>query len=137
MAEENIEQPSEEPTFEQMSNDPTFTEEDLKAELNRYAKALEEEYETNVVAEPENIAEYTTNFFKGNAHSAAAQIVYLAINADSESVRLNAAKFVVQIAREKEEADADPIGNLIAKLKTNKNVKVPASEEGKTLDSSE
>lgn len=102
----------------QESTDP-LTEASLQQHLNKYRQALESEYVVEVEKTPENVAELTTAFFKNNAAHAAAQIAWLAMNADSESVKLNAAKFIIQSANADAEADGDPIKDLLKQLTNN------------------
>jgi len=93
-----------------------LTDESLQEKLNQYSLALQQEYETKTEVAPENIEEYTRDFFKKNIHMAAAQIVWLAGNASKESTKLNAAKYVVEAALAEGRADGDPIKELLRSL---------------------
>jgi len=93
-----------------------LTEEKLQEELNKYAQALAQEFEAQVVEAPENCEEYTRDFFKKNLPAAAAQIVFLSNNAYSESVKLNAAKFVVTEALANTKQDGDPVKQFLKQL---------------------
>jgi len=96
-----------------------LTQEKLQAELQAYSAALREEYETKSQATPENVEEYTREFFKKNVHAAAAQIVYLSHSAESESIRLRAAQTVVTEALKDARAEGDPIKSILAGLSAN------------------
>jgi hypothetical protein len=97
-----------------------LTQEGLQEKLNAYHKALSEEFAVKAKAAPENTEEYTREFFKDNVHLAAAQIVWLAGNAESESVKLNACKTIVTEALADARADGDPIKDIINGLKAKK-----------------
>ena len=98
-----------------------LTQAKLQETLNAYASALQEEFKASTAQHPENVEEYTRDFFKKNVHSAAAQIVYLSNNAFSESVRLRAASMVVTEALKDSRADGDPIRDLLNELASNDN----------------
>lgn len=119
-------------SFEQMSSDPEFTEEDLRLELAKYSKALKEEFETSIAAEPENVAEHSQTYFKAHVPSAIAQLVWLANNAESETVRMNASKYVFEQASKKEEADKDPVSALLRKLVNNDKKPQPTGGDSPT-----
>lgn len=104
--------------FEELMADDGLTEEKLQAKLEQYQTAIQQEYEIATQKSPENVDEYTTKFFRDNTPLAAAQIVWLAHNADSESVRANLLKYIIEQAKEIENASGDPIKDLIASLKT-------------------
>lgn len=106
------------PDFEKMMADPELTEENLQATLNKYANAIRSEFEeaTKEQEDLSRVEEYTRDFFKKNIHSAAAQIVWLSNNAESESVRLKAATTVLHEALADSRADGDPIKNLLNEL---------------------
>jgi len=90
----------------------------LQKELAAYQAAIKQEYELSKSGIPENVEEITRDFFKANAASAAAQIVWLSNNAHSESTRLAAAKTVIAEALADARADGDPIKDLLKELKT-------------------
>ena len=110
-----------------MMNDDELTQESLQSKLNEYHKAFAEEFEEKTKAAPENVEEYTRDFFKENIHMAAAQIVWLAGNAESESIRLNASKTIVTEALADASADGDPIKDIINGLKAKKATSTPSS----------
>lgn len=93
-----------------------LTEASLQQKLNEYSAALKQEYETKTAASPENLEEFTRDFFKKNVHSMAAQVVWLANNAESESVQLSACKYGIGLAFAQSEEDGDPIKNLLKEL---------------------
>lgn len=94
-------------------------EEDAEAVLANYALALQQEYETKVEAAPDNVQEHTKEFFQKKAHTAAAQIAYLADHAESETVKLNANKFILIQAFADEESEKNPLAELLKGLKKN------------------
>lgn len=90
-----------------------------------YAQALREEFEREDVQNQEighledpasNVEKYTKRFFRENLPDAAAQVVWLMGNSQSDSVRLKAATYVINIAREDAVADGDPLKDLLTKL---------------------
>lgn len=98
-------------------------EETLQRKLHEYHAALRSEFEaTNVaeLAEPEKAEVETREFFKKNVPHAAAQIAWLAQNADSETVKLNASKYVIEKAFKDSEADGDPVTALLKELTAEK-----------------
>ena len=111
--------------LDKLAESGDLTRETLQEELQRYTKAYQQEFETSTKIDPDNVGEYTTDFFRKNVHQAAAQIVWLAANAESESVRGNMAKYVI----EKATADSDREGNPIAALL--KKLQEPVAEETK------
>lgn len=104
-----------------------LTQENLQSKLNEYHKAFAEEFETKTKAAPENVEQYTRDFFKENIHMAAAQIVWLAGNAESESVRLRACSTIVSEALQDARASGDPIKDIINGLKAKKTQGTPTS----------
>jgi len=104
-----------EPNIPEDPNDPV-TPENLQEKLAAYQQAIKEEFEVSSEADPENIEEYTRDFFKKNIHIFAAQIAHLAIAADSETVRLNASKYGIEAALADSRADGDPMRDLLAEL---------------------
>lgn len=113
-------------SFDEMASDPEFTDEDVKRELASFAEALRQEFEEKQHAQPENVAQHTQEYFKANSPHAIAQIVWLSIHAESETVRMNASKYIVEKAISKEEADKDPVSALLRKLAGNDKNKQPA-----------
>lgn len=93
--------------------------EDPEAALAAYALALQQEYETKTAIAPDNVEEHTKEFFKANIVYASAQIVFLAMHAESETVRLNASKYIHTKALEVESSEKDPVKAIIAQLQRN------------------
>lgn len=115
--------------YERLRNDPELTTEMIKEELSRYEKALEEEMMVKAEAEPENIERHTSHFFKENAHFAAAQVVWLAMHAESETVRGNMSKYILDTAYKVEKENQDPIANIIEGLQKNDKKPQPANRD--------
>lgn len=105
------------------------TSENVHQYLNEYAAAMRSEFEDKTKATPDNVEAYTTDFFKSNIHAAAAQIVFLATNSDSDSVKLRASQFIIERALTDGRADGDPIKDLLKKL-TPAPAKQPAEING-------
>jgi hypothetical protein len=94
-----------------------LTEADLQRELQNYQKALLSEFELrNNPEEVEKVDQEVKLFFRKNVSVAMAQIVYLAGSAESETVRLNSSKYIIELAREAEKEDEDPIADIIKSL---------------------
>jgi hypothetical protein len=96
-----------------------LTKESLQEELNKYVEAFQQEYETASQEQPENVEEFTRDFFKKNVPAAAAQIVWLANAAESENVRASMSKYVIEAAMATANADGDPIKELLSSLSKN------------------
>jgi hypothetical protein len=104
------------PDFDELDK-KDLTEESLQEELNKYRKAYQEEFESTVSNEGlENIEEYTREFFKKNITTAAAQIVFLSGNGETDSIKLRASKMVVDLALADAAADGDPIKQFLKSL---------------------
>lgn len=88
-------------------------------ELHAYREAIEQEYQTKVANAPDDVDALTRDFFKKNAVAAAAQIVYLSQNAESETVRGSMSKYVIEKAVEDADKDGDPIRKLLEGLQDN------------------
>lgn len=106
--------------FNDMMNDPELTQETLQKKLNDYSAAIRQEFEESTKADPNNYEEYTRDFFKKNIHSMAAQVVWLANNSDSDSVRLSACKYGIDMALAQSKEDGDPIKALLSELTSGK-----------------
>jgi hypothetical protein len=106
-------------SFDELMADDELTPESLQSQLNQYAEAIRQEYQLSTEVDPENVSEYTTDFFRKNVHAAAAQIVWLSTNAYSESVRGNMSKYIIEKATADSDAAGDPIKDLLAKLTKN------------------
>lgn len=112
-------EPKEPRPFEELMADDALTEAGLQAELEKYREALRGEYEVATTKNPDNIIELTRDFFKNNSSEAAAQVVWLMCHADSETVRLSAAKYVIDHGAVDAKVDGDPIKDLLTKLQAN------------------
>lgn len=95
---------------------PELTEESLQQKLQKYHQAFEQEFNESVKSEPDKVTEQTLDYFKKEVPSAAAQIVWLAHNAESESVRKDCLKFVIQQGLSDARKDGDPIKKLMEEL---------------------
>lgn len=115
--------------FDRLNNNPDLTEEMVKAELSAYQQALEAEFKLKTDVDPDNVNEYTQEFFKANAYSAAAQIVHLANFAESETVRASMSKYIVEAARDDEKGSENPLNAILEGLKKNDKNRQPANRE--------
>jgi hypothetical protein len=106
--------------FERLMGDDDLTPEKLQTELNKYKEAYQQEYESSIESDPENIEEYTQEFFRSNVHLAAGQIMHLAMNADSETVRASCSKFVLDMALKESMASGDPVREMLKQLSKQK-----------------
>jgi hypothetical protein len=98
------------------------------AEMRRkYSDALQQEFAREQELDPNdgltglddpvsNVEKYTRKFFRQNLPDAAAQIVWLSANSDSDSIRLRASQFIVKEALEDARAEGDPIRDLLQSL---------------------
>lgn len=120
---------TDEDDFSKLTSDPNLTEEKLRAEMLKYEKAFEEEMNVLAESDSENISEYTSNFFKANAHFAAAQVVWLAMHAESETVRGSMSKYILESAHKVEKENQDPVANIIEGLKKNDGKPQPLNRE--------
>lgn len=108
--------------------EPDFEVDDkaVQAEMQRYAKAVEEEFARSEAANREpNIVDTTRSFFKKHVDIAAAQVLYLAVHSTSDSVKLNASKLIITEALADARAAGDPIKDLLAELQMNDPATVP------------
>lgn len=108
--------PNDTSEYDKLYSDPDLTPEKLNDKLNDYARAYQQEFETRTQAQPEDVELHTRDFFKRNVHCAAAQVVWLSSNADSETVRLNASKAILAYAFEDAKNDGDPFKQLMREL---------------------
>lgn len=113
-------QPESEPKgfdeLDKMADSGELTAQSLQQELAKYRQAYEEEFEAQSKIAPENCEQHLTDFFKKNLPELACQVIWLAHNAQSESVRLSAIKFGIGQALADAQHDGDPIKDLISKL---------------------
>src|SRR5665213_3571418 len=123
-------------SFEELSalaDEGKLTRESLQGQLDAHSRALREEFELSTKETPEtdNLEKFTKDFFKSHLHSAAAQIVHLANNADSETVRLSSSKYIIEAALVQNEEDANPLAALLKDLVKNDPVPVGNEDAGK------
>jgi len=107
--------------FDEFEEKQELTEADLQAQLAAYQAAIRAEYEvqSSEAQTPREMEEITGDFFRRNASSAAAQIVWLSQNSSSDSVRLAAAKYVIDRGFKEQAESGDPIKEIIAGLQAN------------------
>lgn len=99
------------------AQEPAVTDESLMAELNAYAEALRQEFaESQAHDTPADVETHTRDFFKKNVQDAALQVVWLAHNSDSDSVRLRASQFIIKEAFDEAVREGDPIKDLMREL---------------------
>ena len=89
---------------------------DMEKILQDYSKAVREEFEMATAKNPDNAEEAARDFARKHQGESLAQIHWLSINADSESVKLNASKYLVQLAISESNADGDPIKQIMREL---------------------
>lgn len=99
-----------------MPDENPLNQDKLQEELKKYQEAIKAEYEASTKDNPDDVEEYTQEFFKRNINQAAAQIVWLSLNAESETVRLSSSKYIVERALKQSETDKDPVKALIESL---------------------
>lgn len=101
--------------------DPTqpLPEDTAQRMLNNYSEALRSEFEMSIAVEPDNVPEYTHKFFREHVSIAAAQIVHLAVNAESDTVKFSASKFIVNAGMAEAMLEGDPIKDLLKQLQGN------------------
>jgi len=99
---------------------PGVTDESLQKELQSYAAALRQEFaEAQTRNTTPDVERHTRDFFKRNVQDAALQVVWLAHNSDSDSIRLKACTFIIKEAFEAGVKDGDPIMDLMRELAAN------------------
>lgn len=116
-------------------NQPELTPE-LQAKLNNYQRAIEEEFaqaEAKATKTGEDFETLIRETFKDHTPEACAQVVWLASNADSEGIRLQASKLIISEAFKIAEKEADPITKLIRDLQANDDADEPVSESEDAL----
>lgn len=99
------------PTEEQLA------EQTLQRELENYRRALESEYAASQVPGAEtNLVAKVQDLYKDNAVKAAHDIIWLANNSTSDSVRFSALKHITTEAFKHAIADNDPYKQLLDQL---------------------
>jgi hypothetical protein len=109
--------------FPDLDPNEEHTPESLELKLREYSEAIRTEFElaqSQSVTAEENAEKFSVDFAKQNLGNALAQIAWLSQNSTSDSVRLNASKFLTELAREDARNDGDPIKGLLDKLAGNK-----------------
>lgn len=100
--------------------DNELTPDRLQDELAKYQAALKQEFELAEKAadgfDPLMVEASLKKFWLSNAPMSAAQIVWLAQFADSETVKLKANQFVIEQAKELSEAENDPVKRILMGL---------------------
>lgn len=98
---------------------PTDISPELQAKLNEYSQALASEFSI-ANKELSNTSEITDlkDFWRSKVPSAAAQIAWLAGNAHSEGVRLNANKYILSEAFS--ETGSDELADILKSLHAGK-----------------
>ena len=109
------------PEFPDLDPEQEHTPESLEATLHEYAAAVRSEFELAEKAasgNPEENAEgFAIDFAKKNMANALAQVAWLSNNSTSDAVRLNASKYLIDVAREDAKKDGDPLKELLSKIK--------------------
>jgi hypothetical protein len=109
----------EEPTFNELmqrADAGKLTQNDMNKILSDYAKAVREEFEMATAANPDNAEEAARDFARNHQGESLAQIHWLSLHSDSDSVKLNASKYLVQLAISESNADGDPIKQIMNDL---------------------
>jgi hypothetical protein len=124
------------PEYDKLVNDPNLSEKTLQETLNAYRLAMEQEFKmaAEKAETAESVQELTRDFFKENCPHAAAQIAWLAMNADGESVRLRASQYIIERGLKDSADDGDPIKALLNELKQAPTKPKPTSMEGAQND---
>lgn len=95
-------------------------------ELRKYQRAMQEEYATNSkTGDGRDIQSKVEELYKNHAIRAANDIIWLAFNSTSDSVRLNALKFIYAEADKAALKEGDVFSKLLEKMKGDK--KEPAT----------
>lgn len=108
-----------EPTFNELmkkADAGELSSRELEYIMQEHARMVREEFEAATAENPENAEKAKVDFCRNHMGTSLAQIQWLSLNADSESVRLAASKFLVQGAIDESEREGDPIKELMQKL---------------------
>lgn len=103
------------PANPQMPENPE-TPEELQAKLVAYQQAIQEEYAVELKAKPDQAAELTQEFFKENMPLAGGVLVHLCEHSDSDTVRMNCAKFIIEQGNKDAIRDCDPMAEILRQL---------------------
>lgn len=93
-----------------------LTEESLQKQLNDYREAYRQEFEESVKNDPDEVTKHTQEFFKNEVPAAAAQMVWLAYNAESQNIQKDCLKFIIAQGLKDAKRDGDPIRDLLSEL---------------------
>jgi hypothetical protein len=95
----------------------------LEAKLRDYSEAIRSEWETAQTAlkDDEDAETFSIDFAKQQLPNNLAMISWLSQNSTSDSVRLNASKFLVELARKSAVEEGDPMKKLFQTLQGNGN----------------
>ena len=107
------------PSFDELmqkADKGNLSNNDMEKILQDYSRAVREEFEMATAKNPDNAEEAARDFARKHQGESLAQIHWLSINADSESVKLNASKYLVQLAISESNADGDPIKQIMHQL---------------------
>ena len=123
--------------FPDLSPDEEHTPDSLEQKLHEYAAAVRSEFaaaEAAANGDPkENADQFAADFAKDNLGNSLAQIAWLSQNSTSDSVRLNACKFLTELAREDARKDGDPFKELMRRLTKPAKSESSTGEEQRTL----
>lgn len=97
------------------------TPESLEMKLREYSLAIRSEFEDaqQRLSEDEDAETFSIDFAKEQLPNNLAMIAWLSQNATSDSVRLNASKYLVDLARQSAVEDGDPMKKLFKTLQGN------------------
>lgn len=110
--------PEPEPTGAPQPPGVDMTDDYVQSELQKYRAALEQEFAMADTTGMSRDAETPTKeFFKSHVHNAAAQVVWLCYNSTSDSVRLRAAKMILDEA--KNDTDSGSLADVLKGLQRN------------------
>lgn len=106
------------PEFPDLDPNEEHTPESLEKTLHEYATAVRQEFELaqSTTTAEDNAEQFAVDFGKKNMANALAQIAWLSNNSTSDSVRLNASKYITDLAREDARKDGDPIKEMLKEL---------------------
>lgn len=93
-----------------------LTMNDMDRVLQEYAKSVREEFEIITKTDPNNFEEAARDFGRNHGGEALSNILFLAGKADSETVRLSASKYIVELGRKESTEEGDPIKKLLKEL---------------------
>lgn len=99
-----------------------MSDEDRDDILRSYHQAIQEEFSsTAATVNQDNVDDLEVNirhFFRKNVNAAAAQVASLAAHSTSDAVRFSASKYIIQEAFGRAPGEADPVTNMLDRLRT-------------------